>query len=68
MRHLENRSLEKCLILYQLVNLKLFHPEQRNVDQNYMRFLDTREKLILRFKIVPISISRMPGKHHIYML
>ncbi len=41
MRHLENRSLEKCLILYQLVNLKLFHPEWRNFDITDTRFFDT---------------------------
>jgi hypothetical protein len=41
MRHLEIRLLEKCLISYQFVNLKLFHPEQRNFDQTDTRFLDT---------------------------
>jgi len=40
MRHLKNRSLEKCLGYYWFVNLELFHPEQRNFDQNDMRFLD----------------------------
>ncbi len=52
MRNLENRLLEKCLISYQIINLKLFHPEQGNFDQNYMRFLDTGE--IFLFSIFEI--------------
>ncbi len=40
-RHLENRLLEKCLVLYQFVKLKLFHHERRNFDRTDMRFLDT---------------------------
>jgi hypothetical protein len=43
MRHLENRSLEKCIVSYWFINLKLFYPELRNFDQNDMRFLDNRE-------------------------
>ncbi len=45
----KNRSLEKCLILYQFINIKLFYPEGRNFDQTDMRFLEWL--LILRFKI-----------------
>ncbi len=41
MRHLKNRSLEKCLVSYRFINFKLFHPEQRNFDRTDMRFLDT---------------------------
>jgi len=41
MRHLKNRSLEKCLISYQLVNLDLFHPECRIFDRTNMKFLNT---------------------------
>ncbi len=57
MRHLENRSLEKCLVLYWFVNLELFHPEWRNFDQTNTRFLDTSiswmifNTEILRFEI-----------------
>ncbi len=40
-RHLKNRSLKKCLVLYRFVNLKLFHPEQRNFDRTDMRILYT---------------------------
>jgi hypothetical protein len=66
MRHLKNRLLEKCLISYQFVNLKLFYPECRNFDQNDMRFLDAKEKFIfpisrfrdLRFCL--FSISPLP--------
>jgi hypothetical protein len=39
MRHLQNGSFEKCLILYQFVNI--FHPEPRNFDQTDTRFLNT---------------------------
>ncbi len=46
MRHLGKRSLEKCLVSYWFVNLKLFHLEQINFGQNNMRFLDTGEKFI----------------------
>ncbi len=56
MRHLKNRSLGKCLKLYQFANVKLFHPEWRNFYQTDTRFLDTGEKfifLISRFEIVP---------------
>ncbi len=62
-RHLKNRLLEKCLVSYWFVNLKLFHPERRNFDQNDMRFLDTTDFIfpVLRFEIVPFSISPMPG-------
>ncbi len=38
---LENRSLEKCLVSYRFVNLKLFHPQQRNFDQDDTGFLNT---------------------------
>jgi hypothetical protein len=62
MRHLKNRSLENCLVFYQFVNLKLFHPEQRNFDQTDRYFfipvfLDNDVSLtifdteILRFEI-----------------
>jgi hypothetical protein len=40
-RHIENRSLEKCIILYWFVNLELFHPEWRNFDLINSRFLNT---------------------------
>ncbi len=69
MRHLKNRLLEKCLVLYLFINLKLFHPEQRNFDQNDTRFLDTGEKnifQILRFRnsrLCLFSISPMPGSN-----
>ncbi len=56
MRHLGNRSLEKCLVSYRFVNIKLLHPEWRNFDRNDTRCLDTKEKfifLILRFEFVP---------------
>ncbi len=45
MRRLNNKSLEKCLVSYWFINLELFHPEQRNFDQNVMRFLNTGEKI-----------------------
>jgi hypothetical protein len=62
MRHLKNRSLEKCLLSYQFINLKLFHPERRNFDQNDLRFLDTGEKILFsRFEIIVFSISPMPA-------
>ncbi len=57
MRHLENRLLEKCLVSYQFINLRLFHPEWRNFDQTDKRFLDTGisqtifDAGILRFEI-----------------
>ncbi len=57
MRHLDNRLLEKCLVLYQFINLKLFHPERRNFDGTDVRFLDTGisqmifDTEILRFTI-----------------
>jgi len=41
MRHLKNRSLKKCLVSYQFINLKLFYPQWRNFDRTDMRFLDT---------------------------
>jgi len=41
MRHIENRSLEKCLLSYRFVNLILFHPEWRNFDWTDTRFPDT---------------------------
>ncbi len=64
MRHLKNRSLGKCLTLYWFFNLELFHPKQRNFDQNDFRFLNTAEKMIFLISgidIVPFSISPMPG-------
>ncbi len=64
-KNLENGSLEKCFVSYQFITLKLFHPEQRNFDQNNMRFLDTREKiLLLIFEIQDcsfFSISLVPA-------
>ncbi len=32
---------KKCLVLYRFLNLKLFHPEQRNFDRTDMRILYT---------------------------
>ncbi len=70
MRHLRNRSLEKCLLSYWFVNIKLFHPEWRNFDRIDTRFLDTREKfifLILKFwdsSLCLFSITPMPVSNH----
>ncbi len=73
MRHLEIRSLEKCLVSYQFVNLKLFHPEWRNFDCTDMRFLDTgisQTILILRFgdlRSPTFSFSPMPAaKYNVF--
>jgi hypothetical protein len=46
MRHHKNISIKKCLISYWFVNLKLFHPEWRNFDQNDKRFLNSVEKVL----------------------
>ena len=57
MRHLKNRSLEKCLVSYWFVNLKLFNPEWINFDWVDTRFLETCisrmifDTEILRFEI-----------------
>jgi hypothetical protein len=45
-RRIDNRSLENCLILYQFINLELFHPEHRNIAPNDTRFHYTGEKFI----------------------
>jgi hypothetical protein len=57
MRHLDNRSLGKCLVSYWFVNLELFHPEQRNFDQNDNFSIPEKKNYvfdieILRFKVV----------------
>jgi len=65
MRHFKNRSLKKCLVLYQFVNLKLFHPEWRNFDWTTMKFL--KRFLILRFRdsrLPTFSMLPMPGGKH----
>jgi hypothetical protein len=38
MRHLKNRLLKKCLVSYQFVNVKVFHPEWRNFDPTEIKF------------------------------
>ncbi len=64
MRYLKNRSLLKCLVLFQLFYLKLFYPEWRNFGQNKMRFLDTGEKFIFPIsRLCLFSISPMPGSN-----
>ena len=66
MRRFENKSLEKCLVSYWLINLELFHPEQRNFDQKDTIFLDTREKILfLRFEIIVFfNLTQACGAAH----
>jgi hypothetical protein len=56
MRHLENRLLGKCFVLYLFVNLKVFHPKWRNFDLSEMRILDTS----ISQMIFDAEISRLP--------
>jgi hypothetical protein len=57
MRHLKNRSLVKCLILYQFVNLKLFHPEQRDFEiRDHLLFLISLTVLILLNSLVKLDV------------
>ncbi len=56
MRHLENRTLGKCLVSYWFVNLKLFHPEQRDFDQSNMRFLETRKMYFSDIEILRLCL------------
>ncbi len=67
MRHLENRSLEKCLGSYRFVNLELFHPEQRNFDQNDMRFLNYSRSFFFNIKILRFEIVPFFNLAHAYM-
>ncbi len=61
----ENISIKKCLISYWFVNLKLFHPEWRNFDQNDKRFLNSVEKVLFsRFETL-FNLAQhwfLPGK------
>jgi hypothetical protein len=69
MRHLKNRSLEKCIILYQFVNLKLFHPEQRNFDRTSMRFLDTGiSRIIFNTDILRFEMASFLNLAHAWFL
>ncbi len=70
-RHLKNRLLEKCIVSYQFINLKLFHPEWINFKQNNMRFLNTGEFFFQYqdFKIWDhafFSISPMPALNYFW--
>jgi len=57
MRHHE-QIVEKCLVLYQFINLKLFHPEWRNSDRTDLIFLDTGiSKMIFDTEISRFEIT-----------
>jgi hypothetical protein len=65
MRHLENRSLGKCLVSYQFVNLELFHPEQRNFEQTDTRFFDSQiSQMISEIEILIFKIAYFSNLAH----
>ncbi len=70
MRHLKNRSLEKCLISYPFFNLELFHPQNGEIlteqKRDFSIAVFLKQFLIPRFqdaRLPTFSISLMLATH-----